>query len=392
MTPGVQRGHVGIRPPGALGVAIYYHLTRKLAEPEAVHFLLRPGAASARAIEAGGGLWIETRQGPRHVNAEDVCLPGLTACWNAAVLPEIVLACANPDQLLGILDETVAVIEHAHYARRLSGEDLPVPIVILCSNGIYFQRLRQLFIERLEESTLMGRLPDLWPDMMPRLVGRILRGVTLQTGVREERDARPWYRPGPQARTWLAGGDLESRRRALDVLSTRGGWFEIAAHASATRLEFDKAMINLVSNLLGQTLAIDDSGLLRPMTVAAIRREASEARVLELVRHVLDVGKAVHVYEEDEEAARHLARLEDSAAGSGDHIPSSLQWLELNLRTGRHRAELGPTEAWLLEPLIRYARSAGLDAAAHYFEHLRESLLRKLAIAHLPRPSAALSS
>jgi len=37
-----------------------------------------------------------------------------------------------------------------------------------------------------------------------------------------------------------------------------------------------------------------------------------------------------------------------------------------------------PTEAWLLDPLIRYARSAGLDEAVQYFEDLKERLLVKL--------------
>src|SRR5690606_8305663 len=142
------------------------------SERDGVYFLLRRGAASARAIEASGGIWIETDGQTHRLAPEQVCLPDFAESWNAGLLPEVILACPSPDQLLAILDATVLVIEQAHYIRRLAEPELPVPLVVLCSNGIYFQRLRQLFIERLEESTLMGRLPDLWPDLMPRLVSR----------------------------------------------------------------------------------------------------------------------------------------------------------------------------------------------------------------------------
>jgi hypothetical protein len=52
--------------------------------------------------------------------------------------------------------------------------------------------------------------------------------------------------------------------------------------------------------------------------------------------------------------------------------------VDLRLRTGKLAADLTPTEMWLLEPLIRYARSAGLDSSATYFEDLKQQLLAKL--------------
>ena len=50
----------------------------------------------------------------------------------------------------------------------------------------------------------------------------------------------------------------------------------------------------------------------------------------------------------------------------------------MRLRTGELAGELTPTENWLLEPLIRYARSAGLDQSAEYFADLKQCLLAKL--------------
>ena len=105
--------------------------------------------------------------------------PDLNRCQAAACLPEVLLICPNPDQLLPLLTPCVSLLERASETGTLDPAALPLPLLVLCSNGIYFQRIRQVFLEKLEESTLLGRLPDLWPDLMPSIVGRLLRGVSL---------------------------------------------------------------------------------------------------------------------------------------------------------------------------------------------------------------------
>jgi hypothetical protein len=145
--------------------------------------------------------------------------------------------------------------------------------------------LRQQFIEQLEESTLLGRLPDLWPDLMPRIVGRLLRGVTIQTGVRDGGGTEAVYHPGPRGITRLAGGDQKLRERACEMLRARGGWFQLARHSSATRLEFDKAMVNLTANLLGQLYAIDPRGHFTPLRVRDIVTAEHEPEI-RLAQHV----------------------------------------------------------------------------------------------------------
>jgi hypothetical protein len=135
--------------------------------------------------------------------------------------------------LLSIISECVELLEAAYEAGTL--EALPLPILVLCSNGIYFQRIRQIFLEKLEEATLLGRLPDLWPDLMPKIISRLLRGVSIQTGIREGSGAATIYRPGPRGITRIAGGDAANRERSCALLAGRGGWFEPAPHSSATR-------------------------------------------------------------------------------------------------------------------------------------------------------------
>src|SRR4051812_21099900 len=258
------QGTIGIVPAGALGVSLFYHLTRQLEEvDDRLFFMERKGSASVGILKAKGEICIADARGLRRVAVPGLFKPDMVTAYERDELPEILLACPNPDQLLGMISELVSLLEAT--SRRNELESLPIPTVVLASNGIYFQRIRQIYLEKLEEATLLGRLPDLWPDLMPRIVSRLLRGVTIQTGLREGSGPEAIYRPGPRGITRLAGGDAANRERCYTLLSSRDGWFELAANSSATRLEFDKAMVNLSSNLLGQLYAIDETGHFHPL-------------------------------------------------------------------------------------------------------------------------------
>jgi hypothetical protein len=301
----------------------------------------------------------------------------------------MVLVCTQPDQLLGMMSESVRLLEWLTTTMSLERGVAQLPALILCSNGIYFQRVRQFLIERLEESTLLGRLPDLWPDSMPRVVGQLLRGVTIQTGQREGSGASAIYRPGSRGRTRLAGGDVKVRARCVEVLAGLGGWFETGGSASPTRVEFDKALVNLTVNLLGQLSAIDEQGEFTPLRIEQILAGANLEEARELAGKVIEVGRAVHAYAPDEAFEPLWNEMMESCRQHLEHIPSSLQWIEMALRSGKLKAELSPTERWLIEPLIRYAHAAGLEDAAHYFEELTrrvEAKLRQLSKTQRAKP------
>ena len=371
---GLRQG-IGILPAGALGVSLFYHLTRELREiREDVFFIARTGSASAKELSRGHTLRIADDRKTHEIDATELLKGDLLSC--AADLPEVLIVCPNPDQLLGVITDLVQLLEGAYERGEL--EQLPMPIVVLSSNGIYYQRLRQIFIEKLEEATLLGRLPDLWPDMMPRIVGRFLRGVTIQTGLREGSGAGAIYRPGPRGITRLAGGDQAVRERCCAMLADRGAWVELAVNSSATRLEFDKGIINLATNLLGQLYAIDEAGRFTLLRVEEIVAPEREPEIQRLASEVFAVGRAVRAYSKTDEFEQIYKPLRETLDLHRSHVPSSLQWVGLRLRTGELAEELTPTENWLLEPLIRYARSAGLEQSAEYFEELKRRLLRKL--------------
>ncbi len=376
----VREGTIGIVPAGALGVGFFYHLTGQLARNDGtVFFIERTGSKSAEALRISKRLRIESGGRIHEVDATPVCRGDLLKAFEERQLPDVLLVCTNPDQLGGVLNDYVQLIERSYAAGEF--EAIELPVLVLCSNGIYFQRQRQLFVERLEESTLLGRLPDLWPDVMPRIVGRLLRGVTIQTGVRDGVGVDAIYQPGPSGITRLAGGDTWFRERTAEILCAHGGWFEVAPHSSATRLEFDKAMVNLTVNLLGQLFAIDEAGRFTPLRVREIVTPEHERAMRELVVHVLAVGRAVKAYGPTDNVEDLHREMLDTNHQHDDHVPSSLQWVGLRMRHGELEAQLTPTEAWLIEPLIRYAHAAGLNDSAIYFEQLRDELLRKLTLA-----------
>jgi hypothetical protein len=374
-----MQGHepvsVGILPIGALGVAFYTHLAA--GRPEGVDrvvFLSRRRAAAPERWSEDSAVAIETPRGRRDLPLAGRLGGSLPEAAEKGCMPGIVLVCTNPDQLFDVVADFTAGVEHEHRAGRLLAGTARLPVMVLCANGIYFQRIRCSFIELLEESTLLGRLPDLWPDVMPTIVGRLMRGVTIQTSLRVGEGSGAVYRPGPAGRTLLTGGSRAARVDAARTLSRLGGWFEDAGEELPTRVEFNKALVNLAINVFGQLSAIDESGRFHLMRVGEIGCPARHGRILELVEAVMHVGRGVGVYRADESPGEIFDQTMRSLAPVADHVPSSLQWLEQRLSTGTLGPGLTPTEKWLLQPLQHYARSLGDAGAINFFEDLEREL------------------
>ncbi|MGH8021388.1 MAG: hypothetical protein ACREIA_24530 [Opitutaceae bacterium] len=379
----MRKNSVGILPVGALGAGFFHHLTDDSRVVDgAVMFFDRPGSASTRAIHAAGGVRIRDAGGKVRMLPGDGVLGGsLVETLEKTGAPEVIIVSCNPDQLLVIVSHLVEFVCAGHARLGLEQLENWLPTVVLSPNGIYFERVRLIYAEKLEEAMVFKRLPQLWPEFTDRLLGRFLRSVTMQTGVREGAGGAAVYRPGPRGRTRIAGGDAAARARAVEVLTRRGGIFEDAGLERPTRLEFDKGLLNLASNLFGQLLAIDDSGCFTPLTVEEILAPQYRARSLELARHVAEIGRAVGAYGAKDDPALLHARMIEAALVNREHVPSSLQYLGLTLQAGTLVSRLTPTEQWLFEPLIRYARSAGLDEAVAYFRNLRARVIARLELA-----------
>ena len=379
----LNKGSVGILPAGALGVGFFYHLTGNLKywSDGSVYLLERQGSKSVKALRQNGKIDIDTSEGIKSLPTEEILKPDLLNCFRSGFLPEVVLICPNPAQLLDTITTIVELLVLLYENDEISSPNESLPLFVLASNGIYFQRFRQIFIEKIEEATLFARLPDLWPDIIPQIICRLLRGVTIQTGLRIGSGTKTIYRPGLRGRTQIAGGNPSTRERCVSILTERGAWFEQAANSSPTRLEFDKALVNLAVNLLGQLLAIDSQGNFKILTVGEIIDSAYQSRIRQLVYQVFRVGQMVKVYDLREDVEVIYDQATQSALEHANHIPSSLQWVDMNLRNGTLQPQITPTESWLIEPLIRYAKASGLEDAANYFQNLKDELIKKLSLA-----------
>lgn len=377
---------VGILPAGALGVSFFYHLTKQLTQvDDRVYFLERQNSSSSQVLKKSGEIAIAfaerlvekrccdlrfaTSETIKYFPTAKILKPDLLSCYKLGFLPEIVLICPNPDQLLSIISTIVELLILISEQGELSQPELPFPYLILSSNGIYFQRFRQIFIEKIEEATLLGRLADLWPDIMPRIVSRFLRGVTIQTGVRESSKGNTIYRPGPSGRTQITGGDIISRERCCEILVGKGGWFELAPNISPTRIEFDKALTNLSTNLLGQLMSIDAQGKFKVLTIGEILANFHQSEIRELAIHVFKVGQMIKVYGKDENFEVILDQLMETCHAHESHIPSSLQWVDTKIRL------------LTLEPEMTYAKASELEDSVNYFESLKNQLIEKLTLA-----------
>lgn len=374
----LRPGTIGIAPPGALGVSLFYHLTRELQEIDGRVFFIGLDGSDSTAALRQHELRILDHEGLHSFPGNQFIRASLAATHAEGGVPEILLVCPNPDQLLGVVTSLVGLLEQEAVEQELHAENLEFPTVVLSSNGIYFQRIRQIFVEKLEESILFGRLPDLWPDLMPVIVGKLLRGVTIQTGLREGAGAKTVYRPGKRGISRLAGGTPQVRERCASLLAGQGAWFELAKNSSPTRLEFDKGIINLISNFFGLIHAFHDDGTFTPLRVDQILIPENEGEVRELTAQVFAVGQSVKAYGPGDTLEQVRAESLEMCLRNAHHIPSSLQWVDLRLRQGLLTTEFTPTEEWLITPLIKYARSTGLKDAETYFETLRLRLLDKL--------------
>lgn len=372
-------GSVGILPTGALGAAFFYHLTGGLVRVDgSVRFFPRPelpGPEPEAPLIAAS-----PEATPVRPPAALALLPHLADCATTDLLPEIVMVVTQTDQLLATLSDYVRALEIVYARHGAAGLAARAPILVPCCNGIFHQRARHFLGELIEESRLFGKLPPATDDGFDPL-GRLVRGVTIQTGRRTGDGAASIHFPGPIGPTRLCGGDDASRRRATTVLNAHGGRFVCEDTTPPTRVEFDKALVNLCGNLLGQLRSIDDEGHFRPLKVREIFPTAECDETRELVARVVEVGRAVGAYTPDESFETLYRAAMTAARGPLEHVPSSIAWVGDQLRRGTLAPRLSPTETWLLDPLVHFARTAGLTDAEAYLLGLTRRVEARLALA-----------
>src|SRR5687768_5134890 len=106
--PPVLHESVGIMPAGALGVSLFYHLTGGLERLDgSVYFIERSHSPSAGLLRELDHLVVVDSRGTHRIGLGSIWAPDLLKCGVEGRLPEVLLVCTNPDQLLGVISSGV---------------------------------------------------------------------------------------------------------------------------------------------------------------------------------------------------------------------------------------------------------------------------------------------
>lgn len=184
-----------------MSLFVIHHLTAGGSVDPGVIFLDRPGGGESSQLRWADGLQIEQDGVIRRIACAGRFSGGLIESYDAGTLPELILVATNPAQIDQVLSGLLLLLEWMRDEGTLNAERLAYPYLLFVTNGIYFNRLRYRFVEVLERAMMEGQLPDLWPNLVPFLVSRLLRGPKVLIGQRTGRGAAAIYHPGAKGLT-----------------------------------------------------------------------------------------------------------------------------------------------------------------------------------------------
>ena len=202
-------GKLGIHPPGALGVAFYLHANADC-------FVGRSSSKSTEVLHKNGILRYLEGDVMRTIDIQERVFTNPLDADARGGLPELLLLCSTPDQLSEFTQEITNFLENLSSRGHMkSVQDVRdyVPIILVLPNGICTERMISDASDQLNESILMGRLPNFTSDMANALQNRLVRGVAMQAGGRKGSGDDSIYLVKGKGWVEFAGGaELETER------------------------------------------------------------------------------------------------------------------------------------------------------------------------------------
>lgn len=382
----LQRGQLGIHPPGALGVAFFVHASADC-------FIGRGGDGITDSLKEAGTIRLEDHGTFRSVPLADRIFSNLLEADALNRMPEVLFVCCNPNQLglfTGELTRFLESLAQRGHVRSVDELRQRVPILLIPPNGILAEQTMQTYEEQLRESMLMDRLPGVTEPMLDALLDRVIRGVSLQAGGRRGAGADTVYLLERKGLVVFAGGGELERQRIELVLDAHDYPYQHIRGVPGTRVEFDKAMISIVLNVGGLIHTVRPDGELIDLRMGDLCKDPTKADfVRTITRAVYDIGLAIGAYPPestyDEIWAPHRATIMAHAG----HVTSSLKTLRDALGAGLDSVALFSNEEWLLTPLRRYAANVGLTELEELFKSLHRQVQESMARAIHHRDKAA---
>jgi long-subunit acyl-CoA synthetase (AMP-forming) len=372
----LKQGHLGVHPPGALGVALFVHAGAEC-------FVGRVGDGITHLLKEAGRLTLQEGDAERVIPLKGQVFANLLEADALGATPEVLLACCTPAQLPGLTGELAAFVENlAGRGRLRSADDVRrfVPILVVLPNGILAEQTARVYREQLVEASLLDRLPGVTQEMIDVLLARLIRGVSLQAGGRRGSGAGTVYIKQPKGSIVFSGGGQDAQDRVEAVFSEHGYPAVRIRGAPASRVEFDKAMISIVLNVGGLIHAVRDDGEIIDLRMGDLcLNPAHEEFVRTITRAVFDVGRSCGAYDPDDDYDAIWSEHRATILRSAGHVTSSLKAFRDALDAGLDRVALMPNEEWLLTPLATFAGQAGLKREEALFRSLTQRVQESMA-------------
>ncbi|RME39380.1 MAG: DUF2889 domain-containing protein, partial [Planctomycetota bacterium] len=263
-----------------------------------------------------------------------------------------------------------------------SAEDVRryVPILLILPNGILAEQTLEVYEDQIRESLLMQRLPGVREEMIPALLDRVVRGISVQAGGRKGEGKETVYLLERKGMLVFAGGGAQERERIEAVLTAHDYPFQHVRGVPATRIEFDKAMISIVLNVGGLIHTVKPDGELIDLRMGDLCKDPTKHEfVTRITRAVFDVGKAIGAYPPEATYEEIWAKHRNTILAHAGHVTSSLKSFRDALAHGLHSVRLFPNEEWILTPLCRYAARAGMPEEERLFRSLKRDVQAAMA-------------
>jgi long-chain acyl-CoA synthetase len=372
----MRQGQLGVHPAGALGVAMFVHA-------QAECFIGCAGDGITESLRQQGVLRLEENGEVRSLPLAGRLYCNLLEADAHNATPEVLLVCCNPSQVrLLTADLTRFIASHAERGQLCSSDDIAVrvPILLILPNGILADEVIQTYRRQLSEAALMDRLPGITPELVEVLLGRVVRGVSMQAGGRRGGGPEAVYIVEARGSILFAGGSEHAAARLGQVMQAHGYTARHIAGAPATRIEFDKAMISIVLNVGGLIHMVSPDGQLIDLRMGDLCLDESKAAFVDRVtRAVFGVGQAIGAYGQSDTYDQVWAVHRGIILAHARHVTSSVKAFRDALSAGSTSISLMPNEEWILTPLERYALRAGMNDEVELFRMLGRQVQESMA-------------
>lgn len=372
----LRQGHLGVHPAGALGVAMFVH-----AHAECI--IGRAGGGVTEDLRRAGSLKLDDGDAVRTIMLHNRIFGNLLEADAHNAAPDLLVVCCNPGQLGAFTGElTQFIISHAQrgHLRRIEDIRSCVPIVLLLPNGILAEETIETYAGQISEAVLMDRLPGVTPEMIQELLGRVVRGVSMQAGGRRGSGAETVYLLERCGQVIFAGGLPGARERVVEILGAHNYPCRHIPDVPATRIEFDKAMISIVINVGGLIHMVKADGSLIDLRMGDLCLDAAHAEFVDRITHaVYEVGLAAGAYGTGDTYEKVWGGLRSIILTHAKHVTSSVKTFRDAVAAGAAGVTLMTNEEWILTPLRRYAARASMATEVELFRTLAHQVQEAMA-------------